>query len=95
MKVACKRQEITSAIIVDSSLQNSALRKTFGAKRKALVGKIQSFMMRTILISAAAKYHSSDPIKEGGMGGARGTHMQEEKYLQAFDGETRKELTVW
>ena len=37
MEVAWKRQEITSIIILDSSLQNSALRKKFGPKRKARV----------------------------------------------------------
>ena len=90
MEVACKRQEITSTarITLDSSLQNSALRKKFGPKRKAVVGKIRSFIMRTFLILAAAKYHSGDPIKEDGMGGACGTNVEEEKYLQGFDGET-------
>jgi hypothetical protein len=88
MKAACKRQEITSTIILDSSLQNSALRKKFGPKRNAVVGKIRSFMMRTFLILVAAKYHSCDPIKETGMGGACGMYVEEEKYLQSFDGET-------
>jgi len=44
--------------------------------------------MRTFLILAAAKYHLIDPIKKGGMVGAWGTYVEEEKYLQGFDGET-------
>jgi len=59
-----------STIILDSSLQNSALKKKLGPKKKAVVGKIRSFMMRTFLILAAAKYHLIDPIKKGGMVGA-------------------------
>ena len=51
--------------------------------------------MRNFLILAAAKYHSSDTIKLGGMGGACGTYVEEEKYLQGFDGETWKKLTTW
>lgn len=86
--MAYERQEITSTIILDSSVQNSAPRKTFGPKRKAAVGKIRSFMMTTFFILAAAKYRSSDPIKEGGIGGACGTYVEEEKYLRGFDGET-------
>jgi hypothetical protein len=77
-----------STIILDSSLQNSALRKKFGPKRKAVVEKIRSFMMKTFLILAVAKYHLIDPIKKGGMDGACGTYVEEEKYLQGFDGET-------
>jgi hypothetical protein len=88
MKVACKRQEIISNIILDSSLQNGALRKKFAPKRKAVVGKKQSFMTRTFLILAAAKFSSIDPIKKGRMGGACGTYVKEEKYLQGFYGET-------
>lgn len=88
MKVACKPQGITSTINIDSSLQNSALRKNFGPKRKAVVGKKRSFMMMTFLILAAARYHSSDPMKEGGMAATCGTYVEEETYLQGFDGKT-------
>jgi hypothetical protein len=75
-----KCEEITSTIILYSSLQNSALRKKFDPKRNARVGKIRSFMMRNFLILAAAKYHSSDTIKEGGKGGACGTCVEEDMY---------------
>jgi len=39
-----------STVIRLRVLENRVLRKKFGPKRKAVVGKIRSFMMRTFLI---------------------------------------------